>query len=622
MTLGRQVQFRCGSTVIDLNDATYVLLADNGFASFGKALEIKFRVEPTTLTQLDRLLAPLRKLCTMAEMYNTLQIGEPVEVWTKVCDALTETAEFGATWLRKRVRSGSVIVNPLTGTAAVPAAIVTLSLEVEPAWRRALPASVLVASSSSTSVRDDGGLTVPAGGTLTARRVTWTATTGLTVRVRWLYSDNDCLFFFAETGANDMKALYNAADNKLYIYDDGGNSASSSALTATAGDELDLVFKWDPTTPKLGIWVNGVANGSDAHGTLDAADTYQVFAPSTVSQHLLSWQLWPAALTDVECAELYVWGRPEPELLYTIAPSDTKNTNCQYPFYNPPGDAPGGLRILATAGANEDQIRLALRPLRMPSALKFECESGTLGTDTATASDTDASGGSVARFTPSATTWDTRVTATIVSNPSGLAAYVGDYRLFVALKDNAANVNVNALKFRVVVGGVAGDWSDSVSAATVATRSIVDLGVFSLPPGSWPEEAEDAATTGYGSAYVTIELQASNTVGSGGGTLDMDALYLAPTETEGVAQCADWAYATQTAVLDWTGKTPAGILAYDDLSLEFGGWVNWVGHDLTLIPVLGGAGVLWGYTYRDGNEQAWPNDTVTLTFYYEPRWRW
>ena len=54
-----------------------------------------------------------------------------------------------------------------------------------------------------------------------------------------------------------MQATYLAADNKLYIYDGANRAASSSALSPSALEELDIVFKWDIVTPKMEIWVNG-----------------------------------------------------------------------------------------------------------------------------------------------------------------------------------------------------------------------------------------------------------------------------------------------------------------------------------------------------------------------------
>ncbi len=420
-----------------------------------------------------------------------------------------------------------------------------------------------------------------------------------------------------------IQAYYSASDKRIHIEDADGNTAVSAPIVAAAGAELDVVFKWDPVADAMGIWVNGALAATGAACDLGAnVETVKLMdVTGGVAQGVYSVQVWPQPLTAGACAGLAAWGRPEPELAFVVPPADTKNTNCAYRLFNMPGDAPGGLRVLATAGANQDQLRLALRPLRAPSTLKFECEGGTLGADTAGAADADASGGNVARFTPTASTWATRATVTIVANPSGLASYLGDYVLFLACKDAAANVGDNLVRFRVNVGGVNGDWSAEVGVAGINTRSLLRLGTFSLPPGGWPEESAGAATTGYGSAYVTVELQVKNGLGTGGGAFDLDALYLAPKEADGVASCAAWVYSTQTLALDWTGETPSGILAFDSRSLEFGGWADWEGADLTLTPTTGEAGVLWGYAYRDAAQQAWPNDTVDLTVYYEPRWR-
>lgn len=267
-------------------------------------------------------------------------------------------------------------------------------------------------------------------------------------------------------------------------------------------------------------------------------------------------------------------------------------------------------------------LRLALRQLRTPTPLRFECESGTLGTDMTVEVDAAASGGSVARVTPTTTDFETRATIPVVADSTDLGPYIGDYVLFLACLDNASVVGENAVRFRVIVGWEAGDWSEAASCAAVGTHSLLQLGPFSLPPGSWPEESLHTTKATYSGDYVAIELQTLNTTGSGGGTLDLDAIYLAPKEADGVATCPDlWAAGGDIVVLDWTGETPSGIVTLDGRSLEFGGWVDWEGTDLTLTPNAGAAGVLWGYVYDDLVEAAAPNNELALAFEIEPRWR-
>lgn len=620
MTTVRQVQLRRGSTTLDFNVSPYAMVAGS-WSGLAGSMEMQVLAQATTLAELRRYVADVRKMLNQAGHYAGEQVGSAVYLYTKVCDDLTTTAEFGATWLRKKVLAGAVVEpDPTTFASGQYRVTLTVSLETEEAWRRAAPISVLVASSASTAVRSDGGLTVPATATLTARRVTWTASTGLTVRVRWLYSDNDCTFFFAETGANDMKALYLAGDNKLYIYDDGGNSASSAALTATAGDELDLVFKWDPTTPKLGIWVNGVANGTDAHGTLDVADTFQVFAPSTVSQHLLSWQLWPAALTDAQCAGLNAWGRPEPELMYSISPTDTKNTNAAYKFYNAPGEADALLRVTLSDGTQAyDKVRIGIRPLRIQTTTMWECESGTNGSDVADAADATASGGNVAQFTPADAAYAARNTVTIAANPADVAAFYGQYRLLLAVKDNAASTGINLIKWRTVIAGVNGDYSSEFSCAAVSTYSLLDLGTLSIPPGTWPEETEAVTGDVHAGSYFQIEIAAKNTAGLGGGTLNLDALYLQPVELEGTVE--NTALTTSFyQLIDFASPEPAHVAVADWRSLEWAGWGDYVGDRLAWPPVKGDAGLALLYAYRDTAEKAYPQDALTVWWWVVPRW--
>lgn len=614
----RQIRLVSGSDYVDLNATPYAVVA-GAWLSLNTALEVTVLVQASALTTLDRYVAAIQRLATRIGLYDQQMIGEPVEIWTKTCDDLSVTAELGATWQKKRVKGLSLRVqDPSTAAVGNYAITVALSLEVEELWRRAAPESILEASAAPT-VRSDGGLTVAATATLTARRVGWTAAGGLTVRVRWLYSDNNCTFFLAETGADDVKALYLAADHKVYIYDDAGGSAASSAINGTysAGTEVDLVFKWEPGT-KLGIWIDGTANGSLGSCTLDIADTYQVFAPSTAAQTLLSWQAWPDALTDAECAGLSAWGRPEPELAYAVAPAADTNTAALYQLYNIPGDAVGALRVILDGAAQDyAMVKAGLRALRIPTTVAWECEAGTNGTDTADAADATASGGNVAQFTPTGTAAAVRSTIVLCADPDDVAALAGEHRLYLAAQDNAASVGLNLIKWRLGIAGQYEDYSAEFSAAAVSTYSLMDLGPLRLPPGQWPVESIDATTDVHAGSYVTLEISVENTAGAG--TLNLDAVYLLPAEAEGTLT-GTFDVSAWYEVLDFTGERPAFIGAADYRSLEFAAWADYTGDRLDLAPgATGGALALrW---YRDANEEWYPADTCDVFLYYEPRWR-
>lgn len=790
--MDRQLRLNRNGTTLDLTSSPYALEAGS-WNSNGEAVDFRLVVQATSLVQLDRYAADVRRFLEQANAHDQELIGDAVYIETKTCDEVTTTAEFGATWMRKRISAGNLTHEDASSKASGQYTLsLNVSLITEALWRRSAAESTLEASSTSTSVGTDGSLTVPASATLTARRK-GTLASGFTVRVRWAYSDNDCTFYLAEAGTYDIKAWYQASDNKLYMQDSAGTQAASSALSIVAGTETDLVFKWDPATPKMGIWVNGSANGTAATCVLDFGsygselisnggfetggtggdfnsgsevddgtsdtftswsnsavddgannkveatataqagsyavklrnasaltyvyqsfaitagntykmtvqargngvvagywyanytdeatgenvlseigatptstsyaaqtiyfsipstarasaatlllvsptttgicyydaasvkrivepDTYQAFAPSTASQTLYSWQMWPAALTDAECAALYAWGRPEPELMYNIAASDEKGTNAHYKLYNVSGDAPGLLRLVLDSSDtdDQDQVRVGMRPLRVQTTHLWECESGTLGGDTANNVDADASAGNQARFTPDDTASATRVTVVICADPDDVAAMQGEYRLLLAGEDSAASAGLNLIKWRLVVAGQAEDYSDEYSFAAVSTRSLLDLGTFNIPPGAWPEETISAKTDIHAGSYITLEIAARNTAGTG--VLDLDALYLFPAEREGI-WAGDYDVSAVSAVIDHASDPPAAITTTDEHSIEFAGWATWLGDILILTPVCGAAGSLCLIWYRNSVEECYPNDTSDVRIYYLPRWR-
>ncbi len=356
MALGRQVQLRRGpagnQTIIDLNGPTYVLLADGGFVSAGEALEIKVRLEVGTLAELDRLLGPLRRMLTQAEMFTALSQGEPVEVWTKVCDDLVAVAELGATWMRKRVAGGSVLVRPYAGLAAAPSAEVTLSLEVGPTWRRAAPVSVLeVGAAGDVALNADGSLQVGAGKYLTMRRERWTAAAGLTLRVRWKFADGDVAFLSA---------------GPVYYVDSVGGSDGNNGLSAdTAKQTIGGLPALGPGTTiylargshwreQLTVAVAGVsvlAYGSGAKPLIDCSDTISAGAWSKTGGQTHVYQ----ATVNPALASQDTWVRAWENNGRLVRASSVANCDATAGSYYPSADTGAGpitLYVHASDGSN------------------------------------------------------------------------------------------------------------------------------------------------------------------------------------------------------------------------------------------------------------------------------
>lgn len=623
MAIGRQVRLVWGNQYLDLNDSTYILQAENGWESAGTGVQALVLLKCATMAELERKITAVRQVISRAVAYEERMVGDRVEVWTKACDDLSTVAELGATWMVRRVRGGRVEVQPLGGAAAAPNALAAVVLDVDDAWQRALPESVLECSAGAVNLSSlsSGGLWTVGSVDLYARRLRWSSVTGLTARFFWTLATGSNQINFIRLSAN-MRCYWGHAAQRFYVQDDAGRAADTGVLTMTAGQTYEVVVRWSGS--EMAVFVDGVkrATYSGAISWASNPDRYRVLATdaSSGSQQFLSVQVWPTALTDAQVSGLTTWGRPAPELAWYESPADSKARNAVYVLHNGPGEAPGALRLaVAPVSQAQGQVRLAMRALRRPGALLMECESGTLGANTASNSNAAASGGSQARFTPADTAWATRVTATATLTPSLLAAMQGEYRLYLAGYDSASAIQINQVRWRLVVAGVAGDWSDALAFSAVAKRLLVDLGTLTLPPGNWPQESIDATTAVYGGAFVAIELQARNTTGSGGGTLDMDALLLGPAEAEGVALAT---VGTSTPlVLDWTREPPAHVVVSDLRSLEFAGWGEYAGDDMALPPSAGATAatlsVLW---LRDGGEEFYPNDEAAVYPFYSPRW--
>lgn len=618
MALGRQVRLRSGGVILDLNSAQYVLLANGGWTSAGEALEIKFRVPATSLVELDRLLAPLRRLVGVANAADQGMVGTHVEVWTKTCDDLAPVAELGPTWMRKRVTGGSVLVQPVTGMAAVPDATVVLSLAVERYWRRAAPASVLVNADDTGSFQivSDGRLYVGTGSTLLARRLSWTGTVGLTVRTFFAGFDTVTLF-----EAGTVRAWWDVSDGRFHIRDAASHQAQSAPFDHSPG--VEVAFVWSPGQ-RMTIYINGSKNGEVLACTAFAnADLYTVCGTTlTAPAYLQCVQVWPEPLSDAQIAALQLRGRPEEELLYTLTPSPvygTENSSAKFDLLNIPGDAPAALRVtleVAAGSFTQLQVLAGLKALGTLAAHRWECEDGWLGPYTIeTGSITGASGSTVARFAPDNASHWTTLALTLASTAAELQALRGEYRLMLACRDHAASANLNQFRWRPLWSGIAGEYSDAISAAEVATLSLVDLGVLLTPDGQRPDESYDVSSP-HVSPVLEIEFEAWNTAGSG--AMDFDALFLVPVEREGTLSLALAAGGAQTALLDFSGNPPSFLGVWDWRTLEFGVWGEYAGDVLDLLP--GGNGTLVLFWLRGTAEEASMSDVMHVRLFYEPRW--
>lgn len=629
MATYRQVQLRLAgeeiASVIDLNVSPYKLEAGSWRSNLER-LEMRLVIQATTLAELYRYHAAISQSLAQASAWTTAMHPLPVYVYMKVCDSLTTTAELGATWLRKIVRGGRLTLDDASERAnGQYTALATLALEVDRYWQRAAPAQVLQCTTGSAylSTRSDGGLTIDnAQVVLYARRQRWTSSTGITARTFWTPTTLSSVQINLLRLSASMRAYVNPATGAIALADETGIVASTN-YTFVAGTTYEIVIRMQDKAS--GIWINGepaVTYGASLTWPSDP-DTYRILDTSGAcgTQIIHSVQVWPSALTNSEIVSLRAWGQPEAELTWTDAGgSSTQLTALNASIYNVAGDDLAPVRMVLDGSQSFDQLRVHMRALIAPSAAAYECESGTLGANTASNSNSDASGGSQARFTPADTAWATRVTVTLASNPADVARLRGRHRLFLAGYDGAGTTNVNQVRWRLVVAGVAEEWSEERAFAAVATRSLLDLGTLDMPPGAWPDEATLASTDVEAGTYVVVEIQAANATGSGGGTLDLDALYLAPAEMELLVQTPDYDGSDEWIVVDFVSTQMNAVTVRDYRSMEWASWGQMVGDRLRLTPRAGLAAFLWMYAYRDAGEAAMPKDTATWHLSYQPQY--
>lgn len=629
MATYRQVQLRLAgeesANVIDLNTSPYKIEAGSWRSNMDE-LKVRIVIQASTLAELYRYSALISQALAQASAFTIAMHPLPVYVYMKTCDALTTTADVGATWVRKKIASGRLTMDDASERAdGHYTVLATLALEVDRYWQRATPAQVLQCSTGSTYLINgtDGSVTVNnAAVDLYARRRKWSSTTGISVRTFWTAdtSVSTQVNFLRLSAA--FRAYINPNNGAMVLGDETGTVASAT-LALTNGATYEIVVRMAGSDH--GIWVNGVRVTTYKNTLTWPADanTYLVLATgaSCGTQIIRSIQVWPTALTDSQIAGLVSWGRPEPELTWTAGGISTTQLTAQNTsIYNVAGDDLAPVRLVLDGSQSFDQLRLHMRALMAPVAAAFECESGALGANTASNANAAASDGNQARFTPADTSWATEVTVTLASDPDEVAALRGRHRLFLAGYDSASTTNVNQVRWRLVVAGVAEDWSDERAFAAVSTRSLLDLGTVDMPPGAWPDEATLATTDLEGGTFVTIEIQVANSTGSGGGTLDLDALYLAPAEMELLVQTPDYDGSDEWIVVDFVSTQMCAVTVRSYLSMEWASWCEMVGDRLKLTPRTGLSAFLWLYGYRDDSEQAFPKDTATWHLAYQPQY--
>ena len=631
----RSLKLMRGGQELSFNVAPYSLI-DGSWSDRGDELAFTLLVKCGTWAEAERSVAAIQKLLTQAAYADQYGTGDTAYVWSKTCDAISTVAEIGATWKRKALRGGTANIAKWMQSPAELSVWIDVTMGVDRLWSRAAPTPAMEEQAGLTG-NGSGGLIITAGKAPQVKRLGWTSATGLTARFWWERpkSGTDQVAF-CRLSAN-FRTYFNLATSILRIQDEA--SAGSTATVPIAEGPTEVIVRW--TTAGQDVFVNGVkrVTYTGAVSWPSLPERYKLV--DTVSangdQTFYSIQVWATALTDAQIEALAGWGMPEPELPFVITPSDgatptpVQNTSAVWKLYNTPGTMPARVRALVQGyTADYDVVDFGVHTSGVPRAstggptVKFECESGTLGANTASTVISGTSGGSVARFTPANTSWAARVTVAVCATAAAIDAYAGRWRLMLNAKDNASAVQINSIRWQLKVAGQSiNGYSEEFSLPAVAKQCLIELGDFTLPPVSWPESATVSVGTEYVGSYLTIEIEAMNSTGSGGGTLDLDALYLVPADLEASATATTWTVAAQLLNLDFVSQPAAPCIIFDTWrTIEWGGAVTWEGNVLELPPSVhqDDGALFWLYAYRDTAYEARPQDTLFTWWFLTPTW--
>lgn len=631
----RSLKLVRGGQELSFNTTPYSLI-DGSWSDRGDQLAFGLLIKCGTWAEAERYVASVQKLLTQAAYADQFGTGDTAYVWTKTCDALSTVAEIGATWKRKTVKGGTASIAKWMQSPTELSVWVDVTMGVDRLWQRVAPAPVMEEQSGLTG-NSSGGLIITAGKTPQVKRLGWTSTTGLTARFFWNRTKTGTFQLnFIRLSAN-FRCYFNMSTNALRIQDNG---ATGAGVTVAIDEGIaEIVVRW--STSSQAVFINGVKvltyTGLVAWPT--SPERYMLIdsAGTTGDQEFLSIQVWPAALTDEEVIALRNWGMPEPELPFAITPTDggtptpVENTSAVWKLYNTPGTMPARLRSLIPGyTVNYDVLDIGVhtngtpRPSTGGPAVKFECESGTLGANTASTVVSGTSGGSVARFTPANNSWAVRTTITVCANVAAVGPYNGRWRLMLNAKDNASAVQINSIRWQMKVAGQSiNGYSETYSLPAVSKQCLIEMGEIVIPPVAWSEGAITSSGTEYSGNYITIEIEAMNSTGSGGGTLDLDALYLVPADLEASVTATTWDVSTQLLNLDFVSDPPAPSIIFDTWrTMEWGGAATWEGNMLELPPSVhpDDGALLWLYAYRDTAYEARPQDTLFAWWFLTPTW--
>lgn len=227
-------------------------------------------------------------------------------------------------------------------------------------------------------------------------------------------------------------------------------------------------------------------------------------------------------------AEPFAIGLRKDNALVTVTNNPASGANpARFDITGVIGDSPtpAFVRIANLGAAGSVTIAQKTRPSSDFATMFVQAESGTLGTDTTSVADANASAGNVARTTYATVASSALRTTVVIPAGTPNDGWRGKYRVIIRLKSSGTTSEYR-FRYQMETGG---DFSYGPLTyyKAVNAYSLLDLGIIEVPPFYAPPQI---GYSGLVSVPVSVDLGIMSERNSGADTTDIDYVYLMPAD--------------------------------------------------------------------------------------------